>query len=404
MVIVGGGHAAAALCSALAQAGHGGRVHLVSAENELPYQRPPLSKGFLKQPDEAIAPHKSAAWYGEQGIQTRLGDPVVAIERATQRVRLRSGSDLAYQQLVLATGTRARTLEALPPGLRNVHVLRDAVDARRLRTRLGEMGAAGQRLTVLGGGFIGLELAASARQLGLEVRVLEVAPRLLGRSVSARLAEHVLSHHRGMGTEIQIGVRIGGYDIQDDRLVSIQVDDNSHLPVDELVLGIGAVPATDLADVCGLATDNGVLVDGCLRTSDPHILAIGDCAAFLTPDGARLRLESVQNANDHALTAATTLLGGEEPYRALPWFWSEQGPVRLQMAGLLPRSCDTTLRPGAKANSFTLFHLDGGKLLCAESVNAPLDHMMSRKLIASGISVDTALLGDPAVPLKSLLL
>ena len=184
-------------------------------------------------------------------------------------MRLRSGSDLAYQQLVLATGTRARTLEALPPGLRNVHVLRDAVDARRLRTRFGEMGQHGQRLTVLGGGFIGLELAASARQLGLEVRVLEVAPRLLGRSVSARLAEHVLSHHRGMGTEIQIGVRIGGYDIQDDRLVSIQVDDNSHLPVDELVLGIGAVPATDLADVCGLATDNGVLVDGCLRTAAP---------------------------------------------------------------------------------------------------------------------------------------
>lgn len=402
IVIAGGGHAAAALCVGLAEAGQGGRVHLVSAENELPYQRPPLSKSFLKNADETFAPHKAAAWYAEQGIQVHLSDPVDSIDRKVRQVLLRSGTVLAYQHLVLATGTRARTLDALPPGLSNVHVLRDAEHARSLRTRLGETVAAGRRFTVLGGGFIGLELAASARQLGLEVTVLEVTPRLLGRSVSASLSEHVLAHHRSMGTEVQIGVRIEGFELQEDRLLSMQVNGN-RVAVDELVLGIGAVPETRLAADCGLAVDNGIVVDACMRTSDPAVLAIGDCAAFPTTGGARIRLESVQNANDQARTAAATLLGRDEPYRSLPWFWSEQGPMRLQMAGLLPTSQETIRRAGASASSFTLFHLHEGRLLCAESVNAPLDHMMSRKLIEAGGLVNAASLADPSVPLKSLL-
>ena len=402
IVIVGGGHAAAALCAALAEAGQGGRVHLVSAEHELPYQRPPLSKSFLKKADETIAPHKATAWYAEQGMQTHLGDPVVYIDREARRVLLRSGTRLAYQHLVLATGTRARTLDALPPGLLNVHVLRDADHARSLRIRLSEMVASGRRLTVLGGGFIGLELAASARQLGLDVTVLEVAPRLLGRSVSASLGEYVLAHHRSMGTEVQIGVRIEGFELQEGRLLSMQVNGN-RVAVDELVLGIGGVPEARLAADCGLVVENGIVVDACMRTSDPAILAIGDCAAFPIAGGARIRLESVQNANDQARTAAATLLGREEPYRSLPWFWSEQGPMRLQMAGLLPTSPQTTRRAGANASSFTLFHVVDGRLLCAESVNAPLDHMMSRKLIEAGLLMNPASLADPSIPLKSLL-
>jgi 3-phenylpropionate/trans-cinnamate dioxygenase ferredoxin reductase component len=163
------------------------------------------------------------------------------------------------------------------------------------------------------------------------------------------------------------------------------------------------VPETRLAADCGLVVDNGVVVDACMRTSDPAILAIGDCAAFPTTGGARIRLESVQNANDQARTAAATLLGREEPYRSLPWFWSEQGPMRLQMAGLLPTSPQTTRRAGANASSFTLFHVVDGRLLCAESVNAPLDHMMSRKLIEAGGVVNAASLADPSIPLRSLL-
>uniref|UniRef100_UPI00356539DB NAD(P)/FAD-dependent oxidoreductase n=1 Tax=Hydrogenophaga sp. TaxID=1904254 RepID=UPI00356539DB len=227
IVIVGGGHAAAALCAALAEAGQAHRVHLVCAEDELPYQRPPLSKSFLKKADEALMPHKATTWFAEQGIQTHLADPVTNIDREARQVQLRSGTTLSYGHLVLATGTRARTLDVLPKGLHNVHLLRNATDARALRTRLNEAAAAGHQLTVLGGGFIGLELAASAQQLGLPVTVLESAPRLLGRSVSAQLAEHVLAHHRQAGTTVRIGVQIGGFEIQDQRLVSLQVDGNT---------------------------------------------------------------------------------------------------------------------------------------------------------------------------------
>jgi 3-phenylpropionate/trans-cinnamate dioxygenase ferredoxin reductase subunit len=402
IVIVGGGHAAAALCTALSEAGLGHRVHLVSEEHELPYHRPPLSKSFLKKLDEAIAPHKAAAWYTEQGIQIHLSDPAVLIDRGARKVLLHSGVSLAYQHLVLATGTRARTLDALPSSLANVHLLRNAVHARSLRTRLSEMVSASRHLTVLGGGFIGLEIAASARQLGLEVTVLEVAPRLLGRSVSALLAEHVLNHHLSMGTKMQIGANIAGYELLEDQLSSMQVNGN-RMVVDELVLGIGAIPETGLASECGLNVDNGIVVDACMRTSDSAVLAIGDCVAFPTADGAQIRLESVQNANDQARTAATTLLGREEPYVSIPWFWSEQGSMRLQMAGLLPPSFETVRRSGTSASSFTLFHMVGEKLLCAESVNAPVDHMMSRKLIEASVTLNSASLADHSIPLKSLL-
>jgi 3-phenylpropionate/trans-cinnamate dioxygenase ferredoxin reductase subunit len=402
IVIVGGGHAAAALCAALSEAGQTHRVHLVCEEPELPYHRPPLSKNFLKKLDEAITPHKASTWYVEQGIQIHLCDPAVFIDRKARIVMLGSGVALAYQHLVIATGTRARTLDALPPSLSNVHLLRNAAHARSLRTRLSEMVSAGRGLTVLGGGFIGLEIAASARQLGLEVTVLEGAPRLLGRSVSEQMAEHVLEHHIiSMGTTIQIGVQIECYELLENQLRSMQVNGN-RMVVDEMILGIGAIPETQLASDCGLSVDNGIVVDEYMRTSDPAVLAIGDCAAFLTTDGGRIRLESVQNANDQARIATTTLLGQEKPDVAVPWFWSEQGSMRLQMAGLLPHSFETVRRSGANASSFTLFHMVGDKLLCAESVNAPLDHMMSRKLIEKSMTLNPSTLADQSIPLKSL--
>jgi len=402
IVIVGGGHAAAALCAALSESGLGHRVHLISEEQELPYHRPPLSKNFLKKLDETVAPHKAAVWYAEQGIQIHLCDPAVFVDRVAQKVMLRSGLALTYQHLVIATGTRARTLDSLPPSLSNVHLLRSAAHARSLRARLSEMVSTSRRLTVLGGGFIGLEIAASARQLGLDVTVLEVAPRLLGRSVSGYLAEHVLAHHISMGTTIQIGVKIEGYELLENQLRSMQVNGNRVI-VDEMILGIGAIPETQLASDCGLSVDNGIVVDAYMRTSDPAVLAIGDCVAFSTAAGARIRLESVQNANDQARTATATLLGRKEPYVSVPWFWSEQGSMRLQMAGLLPPAFETVRRSGANASSFTLFHMVRDKLFCAESVNAPLDHMMSRKFIEKRMTVNPSTLADQLIPLKSLL-
>jgi 3-phenylpropionate/trans-cinnamate dioxygenase ferredoxin reductase subunit len=383
IVIIGGGHAGAQLCNALAGAGLGARVHLVCDEAELPYQRPPLSKAFLKDPQQAVQAHRAEPWYAEAGITLHRGDAVVAIDRAAHTVQLRSGAQLPYAQLVLATGAVARTLPALPATLANVAALRSAADALRLRGLLG----AAQQLTVLGGGFIGLEIAATARALGKQVTVLESAPRLLSRSVSPELAEHVLATHRASGIDLRLGVKVGDFAIVGDRLASLSVDGQAHA-VELLVMGIGAAPQVQLAQDAGLACDNGIVVDELLRTSDAAILALGDCASF--PEhgsGRRLRLESVQNANDQARTVLATILTGQhEPYRALPWFWSEQGSLRLQMAGLMPADGVRHRRPGATPASFSILHYVGDRLACVESVNAPLDHMAARKLLETGKS------------------
>ena len=399
IVIVGGGHAGAALCAALSTAGLGARVHLVCEEAELPYQRPPLSKTFLKNPQEVLQPHRNDSWYAEVGMKLHRGDPAVAIDRKAMTLMLRSGTTLPYAWLVLATGAMARSLPGLPPTLANVAVLRSATDALRLRALLG----AAQQVTVLGGGFIGLEIAATARALGKTVTVLEMAPRLLQRSVSPALAGHVLLTHRASGIDIRLGVTIGGLELAQDRLAAVTVNAQRE-PVEVMVLGIGASPATELAQAAGLASDasGGIIVDAAMRSSDPAILAIGDCANFPEHGSARrLRLESVQNANDQARTALATLVGAPVAYRAVPWFWSEQGSLRLQMAGLLAPGAVHHQRPGASPASFSLLHYAGDRLVCVESVNAPQDHMAARKLLESGSSPEPVSACDPARPLKS---
>ena len=407
IVIIGGGHAGAQLCGALAEAGLGPQVQLVCAEPVLPYQRPPLSKAFLKSPAEGPQAHRSEAWYGSAGITLHLSDPALAIDRANQTVTLQSGTALPYQQLVLATGARARTLPGLPAGLANVAALRHLADATALRQRLGQA----RSLTVLGGGFIGLEVAATARALGLAVQVIEAQPRLLSRSVSAELAEHILATHRAAGIDVHLNAKLGPIEHDGQRLQALTVD-GRRLPVDLLLLGIGAEPDHGLAAQAGLALDNGILVDAAMRSSDPAILAIGDVANFpaapaWAPGGSRLRLESVQNANDQARTAAATLQGRAAAYVALPWFWSEQGSLRLQMAGLIPAAVDPCVarhrRPGSTPASFSILHYRGEQLVCVESVNAPMDHMLSRKLLEAGKHPTPALACDPAVALKSLL-
>ena len=413
IIVIGGGHAAAQLCAGLAEAGQGARVHLVCEEAELPYQRPPLSKAFLKTAQESLQTLRPEAWFAAAGITLHRADAAVAIDRAQRVVRLRSGTELAYEFVVLATGSRVRTLPGLALALSgpqaqqqqsqqlsplaNVAALRSAADALRLREQLH----AAAHVTVLGGGFIGLEIAATARALGKQVSVLEAAPRLLMRSVSAELSEHTLQTHRAAGIDIRLGVVVGEFEFQGDRVAALQVD-GVREPVELLVLGIGAVPEHALASSAGLVCGNGVEVDAGMRTSDPHILAIGDCASF--PDarsGKRLRLESVPNANDQARTAVATLLGRNEPYSALAWFWSEQGSLRLQMAGLMPAQGERVRRDGATPASFSILHYVGAQLVCVESANAPLDHMAARKLIEAGKSPDPVLACDAAVPLKA---
>lgn len=399
IVIVGGGHAGVQLCAGMVAAGLGREVHLVCEEPELPYQRPPLSKSFLKNPDEALQLHRTDTWFAEVGITLHRADPAISIDRAGCVLQLRSGEKLPYRHLVLATGTRARKLPHLPDGLANVAVLRTAADAAWWRERL----PAGGQLTVIGGGFIGLEVAATARALGKEVEVLESAPRLLSRSVSPELAEHVLQVHRDSGMHLRLGVGVGGFEISGDRLQALAVD-GVRQQVDLLLLGIGAVPEHTLATQAGLVCDNGIVVDEQMRTSDPAILAIGDCTSFPEPtSGRRLRLESVQNANDQAKAAVATLTDKAAPYTALPWFWSEQGSLRLQMAGLMPAYGVRHRRPGATPTSFSLLHYAGDRLVSVESVNAPADHMAARKLLEAERGPAPDLACDPARPLKSFL-
>ncbi len=397
IVIVGAGHAAMALCASLAEAGQGQRLILVSDEHELPYQRPPLSKAFLKNADVTAQVLRDAAWFAAAGIELVLGEAAWSIDREARTVTLRSGRSLAYGQLVLATGTRARRMPGWPEAA-NVHVLRSAQDARALRDGL----AASRSVTILGGGFIGLEVAATCAALGKPVTVLEAGPRLMGRAVSEALSAHALQVHRANGVQVQLQATVGAPEFSQARLLRLAGQSGVH-DVDMLLLAIGAEPNAELAEAAGLDCDKGIVVDAQMRTSDPQILALGDCAQF--PLGqTRLRLESIQNAQDQARVAASSLLGGSASYQPVPWFWSEQGGMRLQMVGLLGAGpAETFRRQGAQPGAFSLFHYQQGLLRCVESVNAPADYMMARKLLEAGASPPGPQVADPGQPLRALM-
>lgn len=394
ILIVGAGHASAQLCASLREQGHEGPITLVGEEPHLPYHRPPLSKTFVKDPEAELTPIRAAAWYAGQGVATRLGERVVAIHRDAREIELAGGERIGYDVLVLATGARAKRLPGLD-GMSNVLLLRAAADASALREAIAGI----ERITVVGGGFIGLEFAASARALGRTVRVIEMAPRLLARAVSPTLSDYILELHRAAGIDIALEARIDEIRSEGGRVTELVVDGRPE-PVELLVIGIGAEPNVELAREAGLACDNGIVVDERMRTEDPAILAIGDCTSF-PRNGARMRLESVQNANDQARTAAATAMGRDEPYGATPWFWTEQGSMRLQIAGLVPPDSLGVRRPGKSPEHFSVLHFaDDGRLLAVESVNSPGDHMMARRLVAAGARPDPARITDPAVPLK----
>jgi len=398
VVIVGGGHAAAQLCASLHEKGLSDGVQLVCAEPMLPYQRPPLSKGHLKQVQDAAQPIRPAEWYARAGVQCHLQRQATHLDAAAQTLTLDNGQVLGYERLVLATGTRARVLPLMPPSLANVHTLRTAADADALRAPLH--GA--QRLVVLGGGFIGLEVAATAQALGTQVTVLEMAPRLMGRSVSLALSEHVRATHVASGMDIRLASAVQGVQVEGLRVVAVTLAEGT-LPCDLVLVAVGAEPETRLAQEAGLTCDDGIVVDAAMRTSQPNIFAMGDCVSFPLEGDRRLRLESIQNAHDQAKVVAQGLAGEAGCYRPMPWFWSEQGSLRLQMAGLWTPEAQSVCRTGAQAGSLSWFHHVGTRLVCVESVNAPMDHMMARKLLEQGVSPTPAQLADPAVALKSLL-
>lgn len=390
LVIAGGGHAAAQLCASLLDGKYAGHITLITDEAYLPYHRPPLSKTLIKDATAVLPELRGAAFYEQRGITLRLDQMVTTIDRAQKLITLQgtnksSTGELHYDHLVLATGARVRPLGGVSPNTSGVFFLRTFDDAVALRNASADA----QSVLVLGGGFIGLELAATLRALGKDVAVVEIAPRLLARAVSPEVSAHLLAAHQASGIAIHLDQTVESVVIEEGLFKALKLQ-NQILKADLLIVGIGSIPNTELAQAAGLACDNGIVVDDCLRTSDAAISAIGDCTSFHYPLWQQhVRLESVQNANEQARTVASRLCGLDKVHASMPWFWSDQGDIRLQITGLWRPGYRSEKVEGSKPGSFSVMHYDnieGGELRAAESINAAPDHMAARKKLQASVS------------------
>jgi 3-phenylpropionate/trans-cinnamate dioxygenase ferredoxin reductase subunit len=398
IVIVGAGHAGTQAAVSLRQGGFDGAITLVSEESDNPYQRPPLSKkyltGALETSQIALRP---PAWFADSEVDLRLSARVVDVDLDAARVRLTDQQTLSYDRLLLATGSRMRRLDIPGAQLARVHYLRTATDAVALRETL----AHARRLAIVGGGYIGLEVASSAREMGLEVLVLEQADRLLPRVASSELAQAVARLHEAGGVEVRCSAEVtalqGAQQVEQVRLA-----DGGEFDVDAVVVGIGVEAETALAEQAGLNVDDGIVVDEYCQASNPQVYAAGDCTShpnrFLR---CRVRLESVPNATQQGRTAAASMLGRFEPYGDAPWFWSEQFGTRMQTAGLPDPEHETILRGDPAGESFALYHLAEGRLMAVEALNRVQEFMLGRKLIEAQVQVDDAL-ADDGRPIKDI--
>lgn len=402
LLIVGASHAGTQLAAAAREQGFDAPIVLLGDEPHVPYQRPPLSKGLLtgKTAEEQLA-LRGPDFYREQGIDLRLGVRVTGLDLGTRCLRLADGGQLDFGWLALATGARCRPLPVPGADLQGVHALRTLDDARAVAAALG----ASQRACVIGGGFIGLEVAAALSSVGASVTVVESQPRLLARTFPVAMSDYVADAHRRRGVALALGCGVRALHGHQGRVVAVELVDGRRIDCDLVVLGIGVQPNSELAEQAGIACDNGILVDALGRSSAPNVLAIGDVANMelpAMPGGLRrARLESIQAANDGARAAATLLVGRPQPLDAVPWFWSEQHELKFQMAGLPAPGDQTVLRGELASDKFTLFYLRQGAVRAAHTVNRPAEHMLARKLIALGARIDPELLADPSVDLKS---
>src|SRR5215216_5023881 len=384
VVIIGAGHAGFQLAMSLRQHGFSERIALLNDEGHLPYQRPPLSKAYLKGtggPDSLM--FRPEKFYSDQNIDL-ISDRAVSIDRAARKVLLGSGASLDYGHLVLATGARNRLLDIPNANLENVRYLRTLDESEGLRKQI----APGQRVVVIGAGFIGLEFAATARAKGLEVDVIELAPRVMARAVTAEISEYFQSQHAAAGIRIHLGVQVTSIESDGSNVTGVSLSDGRHIKADLIVVGVGVLPNVELAAEAGLKVAAGIVVDEHLLTSDPNISAIGDCALFASPRfGGSLRLESVQNATDHARCVAARLAGDAKTYDGQPWFWSDQGDDKLQIAGLTTGYDRVMVRGDPTQRSFSAFCYRSGQLVGIESVNRASDHVFGRRILGMNRSI-----------------
>ncbi|MGB6102813.1 MAG: FAD-dependent oxidoreductase [Pusillimonas sp.] len=398
LVIVGAGQAGFQAAVSARAFGYDGAITLVGAEPQPPYQRPPLSKAYLLgKLDEPGLALQRPDFYQAKRIRLLTGTTVDAIDRGRRQVVLSDGASLPYEYLVLATGARSRRLGIEGEGLKGVHYLRDLADAQALRRRIEQV----ENVVVVGGGFIGLEFAAVARERGLQVTVLEAGARLMGRIVSPVLSGYFLDLHARHGVDVRLEAKVEQIEGEDAHVEGVRLRDCGRVPAQMVVIGAGAVPNSELAQSCGLSAPGAVQVDDFLRTADSRVFAIGDCAAY-PHRGRHQRLESVQNAVDQGKHVARVIGGDMAPYGAVPWFWSDQFGTRLQIAGLVQDADERIVRGDMNTGRFSVFSFLGGELQGVESVNCPADHVLARRLLAHPHAVTAQEAGDEGVDIKAL--
>ncbi|MDF2638480.1 MAG: pyridine nucleotide-disulfide oxidoreductase [Novosphingobium lindaniclasticum] len=402
VVIVGAGHGGAQCAIALRQNGFTGTITVIGREPEYPYERPPLSKEYFAREKTFDRLYiRPPTFWAEKDVTFKLGTEVTALDPSTHELTLSNGEKHEYGKLVWATGGDPRRLSCTGADLAGVHAVRTREDCDTL---MAEVDAGTKNIVVIGGGYIGLEAAAVLSKMKLNVTLLEALPRVLARVAGEELSEFYQNEHREHGVDLRTGVAVECLEGDGRRVTGVKLADGEVVPAEAVIVGIGIVPAVGPLILAGAAGANGVDVDEYCRTSLPDIYAIGDCASFACDfaGGNVMRVESVQNANDMATCVAKAICGDEKPYKAFPWFWSNQYDLRLQTAGINMGFDQTVIRGDTAARSFSVVYLKQGKVVALDCVNMVKDYVQGRKLVEAGASPDLAELADGAIPLKSL--
>lgn len=399
VLIVGTGQAGFQVAASLREKGFAGSVTLIGDEPHLPYQRPPLSKGYLALspvPEVQIRPEQ---FYRDHNIELRTGARVNAIDRTQRAVKLEDGKTLQYDHLVLATGGRNRQLSLEGVDLEGVHSLRHLEDAARLRQRLQDAG----RIVIIGGGYIGLEVGSVALALGIETWIVEAAPRLVARVASAELSEFFHRHYEKAGARLLCGTTPARIQGSAGRVESVRLSNGEVIATTLVLICVGILPNVELAETAGLAVANGIVVDNVLRTSDPRIFAIGDCARYPSryTGGELVRVESVPNAMDQGRAVAEAILGRPKAFESVPWFWSEQGKLRLQIAGLTQGHDRAVVKGDPASGIFSVFCFRGGTLAGVESMNRPIDFVAAKRALTEALPITAEEVANPVFDLKS---
>lgn len=403
IVIVGAGHGGAQAAIALRQRGFEGSILMIGRDSEPPYERPPLSKEYLAREKEFQRIYiRPPQFWEDKGVTLRLGASVTEVDPQAHTLTLSNGSTVEYGKLIWATGGDPRRLSCSGSDLAGVHGVRDRADVDRM---MSELDAGAKRVVVIGGGYIGLEAAAVLTKLGCEVVLLEALPRVLARVAGEQLSDFYQAEHRAHGVDVRLEVGVDCLEGAEGKVTGVKLADGEVLPADMVVVGIGIIPAVGPLITAGAAGANGVDVDEFCRTSLPDIYAIGDCAAHANgfAAGAVIRLESVQNANDMANTAAKDIMGEPEAYHALPWFWSNQYDLKLQTAGLSIGHDAAVLRGDPATRSFSVIYLKDGKVIALDCVNAVKDYVQGRKLVEAKAEITPERLADADTPLKEMI-